>query len=77
MLAELMPDLLGCKDCRTLNRFLRESGIRDVKFRTMKKTSTELRRTYEVLVFDHQDFEYKRIYTSLSLRECVYMLGLY
>lgn len=77
MLAELMPDLLGCKDCRTLNRVLKKAGVHDVMFRTMKKTSTELRRTYEVLVFDHQDFEYKRIYTSLSLRECVYMLGRY
>ena len=77
MVKELIPDLLSCKDCRQLNQVLRKAGVHGVMFRTMKKTSTEPRRTYEVLVINKQDCEYKRIYASPSLRECIYMLGIY
>lgn len=78
MIVDLIPELMEApQTCRHLNQILRSAGIKTVFFRSMKRTSMEPRKTYEVCVYSSKDHEFKHIYHSSSLRACINALKFY
>lgn len=68
--------LASCKDSRSCNKFLKDHGITNIRFQCQPKSFYEPRRIYTLRICA-ADHEYRIIYRSTNLSECIVALGYY